>query len=135
MRSVPRRLVSAFVAAALLAPWPAAARTDDAAAKPASDAESTAVLENVIRWSTASEVENFGFDVYRADAEEGPFVRLTDEPIPGAGTTDEPQSYSYADRTIEPERAYYYYVESIALDGEREKFTPVIRAKPKPRPR
>lgn len=86
---------------------------------------------NTLKWKTASEVENFGFDVYRGDAEEGPFERLTETPIPGAGTVDEPQAYVFVDRTIDPRRAYWYYVESISLDGIRERFTPVFRAAPK----
>lgn len=86
---------------------------------------------NTLKWKTASEVENFGFDVYRGDAENGPFERLTETPIPGAGTVDEPQDYVFVDRTIDPRRAYWYYVESISLDGIRERFTPVFRAAPK----
>ena len=86
---------------------------------------------NTVRWSTASEVDNFGYDVYRATNADGPFERLTKDPIPGAGTTDEPQKYSFVDDTIDPHQAYYYYVESISLAGERERFTPVIAAKPK----
>jgi hypothetical protein len=87
--------------------------------------------ENTVRWSTASEVDNFGYDVYRSLSADGPFERLTRDPIPGAGTTDVPQRYSYVDNTIDPHQAYYYYVESISLSGQRERFTPVIRAKPK----
>ncbi len=84
-------------------------------------------LSNTLRWSTASEVDNFGFDVYRALSEEGPFERLTVDPIPGAGTIDTPSLYSYVDDTIEPETTYYYYVESISLQGVREQFTPIIK--------
>ena len=91
-------------------------------------------LANTLRWSTASEVESFGFDVYRADAQEGPFRRLTASPIPAAGTSDVPTAYAYVDDTIEPDREYFYYVESISLTGERERFTPVIRAAPKSAP-
>jgi hypothetical protein len=90
------------------------------------------VRENAIRWSTASEVENFGYDVFRGPTEEGPFERVNDRPIPGHGTTDVPQQYEYRDASIAANTAYWYYVESISLQGEREKFTPVFRAKPKP---
>ncbi len=86
---------------------------------------------NTLRWSTASEVDNFGFDVYRAESEEGPFVRLNDSPIPGAGTSDVPTYYEYVDDTIAPGLEYFYYIESISIDGEREKFTPTYRAAPK----
>ncbi len=88
-------------------------------------------LSNTLRWQTASEVDNFGFDVYRSDHEEGPFVRLTETPIPGSGTSDVPTKYEFSDDSIEPNKAYYYYVESISIGGERERFTPVFRSKPK----
>jgi len=83
---------------------------------------------NTLKWSTASEVENFGYDIYRADAEDGPWVRINAKPIAGAGTLDEPSYYQYVDTNIDSTRIYYYYVESISLKGVREKFTPVIKA-------
>lgn len=90
-------------------------------------------IANTPKWSTASEMENFGFDVYRGDSEEGPFERLTTAPIQGAGTSDEPHSYSYRDDSIDPCRDYWYYVESISTGGAREKFTPTFRAPAKRR--
>ena len=88
-------------------------------------------LSNTIKWSTASEVENFGYDVFRADKEEGPFARLNTRTIAGAGTVDEPRAYQYVDATIEVGKAYWYYVESISMAGVREKFTPVFQSKAK----
>ena len=35
---------------------------------------------------------------------------------------------------IDPRRTYYYYVESISMDGVRERFTPVGKAGPKIEP-
>ena len=112
---------------------PAAAAADleeEAEAAAAKTAASKRIF-NAIRWSTASEVENFGFDIYRGDEEEGPFIRLTEKPMPGAGTTDLPSKYVFEDDSIEEGKAYWYYVESIAMDGEREKFSPVFQSKPK----
>jgi hypothetical protein len=88
-------------------------------------------LANTLKWSTASEVENFGYDIYRSEKEEGPFVRINLKPIPGATTVDEPSYYQYVDADIDPSKGYFYYVESISLKGVREKFTPVIKAPPK----
>lgn len=88
-------------------------------------------LANNVRWKTASEVDNFGYDVYRGDEEAGPFIVLNESPLPGAGTTDSPSEYAFRDDSIDPCRAYWYYVESISVHGEREKFTPTFRAKPK----
>jgi len=105
---------------------PAAAPEQEAApaAAPASDEPPF----NRLKWSTASEVDNFGFDIYRSTSEEGPFERLTSQPIPGAGTVDEPRYYEYKDTAIDPGVEYFYYVESISVDGIREKFSPIIRA-------
>lgn len=99
------------------------------AARPtAAAAAMGAGLSNTLRWSTASELNNVGFDVYRSNEEKGPFVRLTAKPIPGAGTTDETTQYVWVDETIEPEKTYWYYVESISMSGVREKFTPTFKA-------
>ena len=86
---------------------------------------------NTLRWSTASEVDNFGYDVYRATDAEGPFERINGDPVASAGTIDVPQYYSYVDTAIDPYQTYYYYVESISFGGVRERFTPVITAKAK----
>lgn len=104
---------------------------DEAAPEPQAAAEPAEPISNTLRWSTASEVDNFGFDVYRGDSEDGPFERITETPLAGAGTIDTPSEYEFVDTTIEPGREYFYYVESISLAGVREQFTPIIRAKPK----
>ena len=83
-------------------------------------------VKNTARWTTASEENNFGYDVYRGDAEKGPFVKLTKQPILGNGTTPETHKYEFADDTIDPCKDYWYYVESIDTNGTREKFTPVF---------
>jgi len=93
--------------------------------------EAAEEYSNTLKWSTASEVDNFGFDVYRGDSEEGPFERLTESPLTGAGTTDLTSKYVFEDSSIDPYRTYFYYVESISLQGLREQFTPIIEAKPK----
>ncbi len=89
------------------------------------------VYKNTVKWATASEVDNFGYDVYRSQSEEGPFERLNPEVIEGAGTTDEPTRYRYVDDTIDPHTTYYYYVESISMSGVRERFTPIAKVPPK----
>jgi hypothetical protein len=111
---------------------PAEAPADDSpSAPPAEDESSEEPLVNRLKWSTATEVDNFGFDVYRSTSEEGPFERITKRPMPGGGTVDEPQYYEFEDAEIDPTQDYYYYVESIAIDGTREVFSPIIKAKAK----
>lgn len=110
------------------------APAEEAPAAPAVEQPQPETYNNTIKWTTASEVDNFGFDVFRGDGPDGPFERINVETIEGAGTVDEPQSYRFVDDTIDPRRTYYYYVESIAMDGVRERFTPVGKAGPKIKP-
>ncbi|HTI95452.1 MAG TPA: hypothetical protein VL425_02960 [Rudaea sp.] len=91
-------------------------------------------VKNTAHWTTASEENNFGYDVYRATSEKGPFVKLTKTPILGNGTTLETHKYEFADDGIDPCKDYWYYVESIATDGSREKFTPVFHVPAKRHP-
>lgn len=90
-------------------------------------------IANTVRWSTASEQDNFGYDVFRGDSEKGEFAKLTKDPILGAGTSDEQHKYEYRDDGIDPCRAYWYYVENVSTSGTRAKFTPTFRAPPKRR--
>ena len=106
-------------------PPPEAPSGEPAVEKPPED------FNNTIKWSTASELDNFGYDVYRSESEDGPFERLNTEVIEGAGTTDEVTRYQFVDDTIDPHKTYYYYVESISMSGVRERFTPIAKTLPK----
>ena len=91
-------------------------------------------VKNTAHWTTASEENTFGYDVYRGTSEKGPFVKITKTPILGNGTTPETHKYEFADDAIDPCKDYWYYVESIDTDGSREKFTPVFHAPAKRHP-
>ena len=91
-------------------------------------------VTNTARWTTASESDTFGYDVYRGDSEDGKFVRISKKPILGHGTTSETNKYEFVDDTIDPCKDYWYYVEEITTAGERVKFTSVFKAKAKRQP-
>ncbi len=97
----------------------------------AAEAEEVAGISNKVKWVTASEVNNFGFDVFRGDSEDGPFVKVNEFTVPGAGNSDIPSKYKFVDETIEAGKVYWYYVESISMSGQREKFTPTFQSKPR----
>ncbi len=80
---------------------------------------------HTIKWRTASENQNYGYDVYRSESSEGPFDKVTKTPIIGAGTTDLISSYKFIDKDVKKGKDYYYYIESISENGKRKKFTPV----------
>ena len=91
-------------------------------------------VTNTARWTTASETNTFGYDVYRSDSENGKFTRITKKPVLGNGTTSDTHKYEFVDDTIDPCKEYWYYVEEITTSGERVKFTSVFRAKAKRHP-
>jgi hypothetical protein len=73
---------------------------------------STAVMNNsvLIRWQTASELNNLGFELFR-----------NNEPltfIPGFGTTTEPKEYFYSDNNLSPGKILYKLLQ-IDFDGTK----------------
>jgi hypothetical protein len=68
----------------------------------------------LLRWGTATEVNNFGFEVQRADT-----LRLfqTLGFVPGHGNSNSPKHYMYVDSTIPNFGRYYYRLKQIDTDG------------------
>ena len=74
----------------------------------------------VIQWTTESEVDNAGFNILRSQTKTGEFKRINAQLIPGAGTTAERNTYTWTDTTAKPNVVYYYQIEDVSLDGERQ---------------
>ena len=83
----------------------------------------------VITWSTQSELNNAGFFVKRSQQRDGQFKVINATMIPGAGTTSEKQFYTYTDTTAQPNVVYYYQIEDVSFDGNRQTLTRGIRLK------
>ena len=83
----------------------------------------------VITWATQSELNNAGFFIKRSQQKDGKFVIVNPTMIAGAGTTAEKQSYTYTDATADPNVIYYYQIEDVSLDGNRQTLTRAHRLK------
>jgi hypothetical protein len=81
-------------------------------------------------WLTLTERDNLGFNVDRATAQSGPYVRLNERIIPGAGTSMVPHSYEYLDRAVHPGAVYWYRLEDVSLDGVKTRHGPIHVAVP-----
>jgi hypothetical protein len=92
--------------------------------RPARDKVTGAV---VITWSTQSELNNAGFFIKRSQQRDGQFKVINAAMIQGAGTTSEKQFYTYNDTTAQPNVVYYYQIEDVSLDGNRQLLTRGIR--------
>ncbi|RKU38006.1 hypothetical protein C6496_07550 [Candidatus Poribacteria bacterium] len=73
----------------------------------------------VIKWTTASEKDNAGFNILRSQQRRGGFVRLNSKLIPGSGTTSERHDYTWQDTTANHQVVYYYRLEDVSFSGER----------------
>ena len=94
--------------------------------RPARDKATGAV---VITWSTQSELNTAGFFVKRSQQRDGQFKVINAAMIAGAGTTSEKQFYTYTDTTAQPNVVYYYQIEDVSFDGNRQTLTRGIRLK------
>ncbi|MCY3722590.1 MAG: hypothetical protein OXG97_10250 [Candidatus Poribacteria bacterium] len=94
--------------------------------RPARDKATGAV---VITWATQSELNNAGFFIKRSQQRDGEFKVINATMIAGAGTTSEKRTYTYTDTTAQPNIVYYYQIEDVSLDGNRQTLTRGIRLK------
>ena len=74
----------------------------------------------MLTWTTISEVDNLGFNLYRLSSKQHKRLKVNDGLIPGAGTSSEPHNYFYLDaRAIAPGR-HAYILETVSVTGVRE---------------
>jgi hypothetical protein len=79
-----------------------------------------------IEWETRTEIDNVGFNVYRAETPDGELVRLNEflipSQMPGAAMG---ASYCYLDQDVRPGGTYYYWLESLDVHGAAAQAGPV----------
>lgn len=80
-----------------------------------------------LAWTTASEVNNLGFNLYRATSPSGRRSRVNAQIIPTKTYPGSPAgaSYTYSDRAVKKGLTYYYWLEDIGADGSRGLHGPV----------
>ena len=92
--------------------------------------ELTAFTANVagtnveLKWTTATEVNNQGFEILRSAQNDNDWQQIGF--VPGFGTTTEPKSYSYTDQSVSNGK-YYYRLKQIDFDGSF-KYSDVVEA-------
>ena len=79
----------------------------------------------IIEWTTVSETDNAGFNIFRSDTKKGHYVKVNPRLILGAGTTPEQHTYSWTDTTARPNVAYYYQIEDVSFSGNHRRIATV----------
>lgn len=68
----------------------------------------------ILRWGTATEINNFGFEVQRADITKiFQFIGF----VPGSGNSNSPKHYFFTDTTLPGSGLYFYRLKQIDTDG------------------
>jgi len=81
-------------------------------------------------WSTGSEIENLGFNLYRSTNNNGEFLMLNAELIPGHGSTSEMHEYSYTDHNVVNGVTYFYKIEDVDYAGTAKLHDVIVSATP-----
>jgi photosystem II stability/assembly factor-like uncharacterized protein len=78
-----------------------------------------------IQWSTASELDNAGFNMYRSDKKNGEYFKINTALIPAKGSPTNGASYEFIDTEVRNRKTYYYKFEDIDLNGKSVMHGPV----------
>ena len=70
-----------------------------------------------VEWSTASELNTAGFNLYRGDSKDGPFTRINPELIPASLDPLVGGEYAFIDTNAIAGHIYYYQIEEVETNG------------------
>lgn len=79
----------------------------------------------IVEWTTASELDMAGFNLYRSETQSGPFEKVNQGLIPGSSDPLTGGSYTYEDNNVKPGVTYYYELEDVAVSGGTGRFGPI----------
>ncbi len=78
-----------------------------------------------IQWTTATEFDTAGFNLYRANSPDGPFVKINQEIIRASDDPLKGGSYIFDDANVVPGTVYWYQLEDIELSGNTTRHEPI----------
>jgi hypothetical protein len=79
-----------------------------------------------VDWSTETEINTAGYNLYRSESPDGPFdVKVNAELIPASPDPLSGGKYSLIDRTARPGVTYYYRLEEVDKTGQVSTHGPI----------
>jgi hypothetical protein len=78
-----------------------------------------------LNWATESEIDNAGFNLYRAEAENSQYTKINSTLIAAKGSSVQSASYEFIDTEVQNRKTYYYKLEDIGLSGKSTMHGPV----------
>jgi len=77
-----------------------------------------------LAWETGTEIDNAGFNLYRASAPDGPYAKINGALIAAQGDPVTGATYFFLDENLAP-GTYYYELEDVDLNGVTSRHGPV----------
>ncbi len=75
-----------------------------------------------VDWSTETEINTAGFNIYRGESPDGPFdVKINEQLIPPSPDPMTGGKYNYVDNTAQIGKLYYYQLEEVERNGTQTK--------------
>jgi hypothetical protein len=71
----------------------------------------------ILQWATETETDNAGFNLYRAESENGVYVKINDALISAEGSSTYGASYEFMDTTVKNRKTYWYKLEDVDFKG------------------
>jgi hypothetical protein len=78
-----------------------------------------------LTWETATEINNAGFNILRAESETGAYVKINAAIIPAKAGATQGAAYQFIDSTAKNRTTYFYKLQDIDLNGSATDHGPV----------
>lgn len=72
-----------------------------------------------ITWSTETEFDTAGFNIYRSEQPDGEYVQINQQLIPGKAEAAAGAVYRWQDTSAEPGMTYFYKLEDVEYNNTR----------------
>ncbi len=82
----------------------------------------------VIEWSTETEVNTAGFNVFRSEQRDGVYTQVNTALIPSSPDPLLGGRYSFSDTQVEVGKTYYYKLEELETTGNRVTYDRIVEA-------
>jgi photosystem II stability/assembly factor-like uncharacterized protein len=79
----------------------------------------------ILKWTTESEIDNAGFNLYRAESEDGDYVKINGSLISAEGSATQGATYQFIDNAVKNRTTYFYKLEDIDIYGTSTMHGPV----------
>jgi hypothetical protein len=108
----------------VLEKWPVAA-SDMAEATASADARPSAAGATgpLLKWAVADDRGVHGYQVFRAESKDGPFLLQNSKTILANGKEGAVSRYEWRDPTAQKGRSYWYYIGAVGKSGDKRKLS------------